>query len=345
MTKVASAKAYLSLRMLLFRRFWPGFVIASMVAVTAEFLSSHYDVPVMLMALLLGMILHFLVEDKQSACGTGVDFTSTIVLKVGIALMGARMSVDVLLVLTTSLITLIAGCVIITIGFGVLISYLLGRDWRFGILTGASVGICGASAAMAVAAVLPKNKNTDQNVIFTVLSVTILSTVAMILYPLLTEVLLLDDKDAGLFLGATIHDVAQVIGAGFSVSEEAGETATVVKLIRVAMLVPVIVVISTAIKLTTAKQKNKGKKPSIFPFFIVCFLVFALANSMQLIPATVLHKFESTSRWALIVAVAAVGIKTSLKGVMEIGGRAITLVVSETAFIAIIFYVGLMIIN
>ena len=345
MTKVARAKAYLSLRMLLFRRFWPSFVIASMVAVTAEFLSSYYDVPVMLMALLLGMSLHFLVEDKQSACGTGVDFTSTIVLKVGIALMGARMSVDVLSVLTTSLITLIAGCVIITTGFGVLISYLLGRGWRFGILTGASVGICGASAAMAVAAVLPKNKNTDQNVIFTVLSVTILSTVAMILYPLLTEVLLLDDKDAGLFLGATIHDVAQVIGAGFSVSEEAGETATVAKLIRVAMLVPVIVVLSTAIKLTTGKQKNKGEKPPIFPFFIVCFLVFALANSMQLIPATVLHNLESISRWALIVAVAAVGIKTSLKGVMKIGGRAITLVVSETAFIAIIFYVGLMIIN
>ena len=117
---------------------------------------------------------------------------------------------------------------------GGLLSDLFG--WRFALLTGGSVAICGASAAMAIAAVLPRNEHSESNLIFTVLGVTVLSTIAMIAYPMITTVTGLDPLASGVFLGGTIHDVAQVVGAGFSISDEVGETATLVKLMRVTML-------------------------------------------------------------------------------------------------------------
>lgn len=97
---------------------------------------------------------------------------------------------------------------------------------------------------MAIAAVLPKTDKSERNLAFTVLSVTLLSTVAMIAYPLLASWFHFDALESGVFLGGTIHDVAQVVGAGFSIIPEVGETATLVKLIRVSMLAPVVLIFS-----------------------------------------------------------------------------------------------------
>ena len=214
----------------------PGLAVAAVLAVAAQFLSDHYGAPAMLMALLLGIAFHFLAEEGRSA--PGVAFTSRTVLRIGVALLGARISVELLVGLGWSLIALTVLGVVLTIGFALLASKLLGRGWRFALLTGGSVAICGASAAMAIAAVLPRTERSERDLIFTVLAVTVLSTLAMIAYPIVADLAELDPVAAGVFLGATIHDVAQVVGAGFSISEEVGETATLVKLIRVTMLAP-----------------------------------------------------------------------------------------------------------
>ncbi|MCL4676291.1 MAG: putative sulfate exporter family transporter, partial [Pararhodobacter sp.] len=212
--------------------------------------------------------------------------------------------------------------------------------WRFGLLTGGSVAICGASAAMAISAVLPRNEHSERNLIFTVLSVTVLSTLAMIAYPILAAVLDLDATASGVFLGGTIHDVAQVVGAGFSVSDEVGEVATLVKLIRVTMLAPVVLIISLAIRWQVADQTPSGKKPPIIPFFVLAFLGFAALNSLGGVPAAASDLMASLSRWALLVSVAAVGMKTSLKRIFEVGRQAIILVVAETLFIASFVLIG-----
>ena len=220
-----------------------GIFLAVVVAVAAQFLSDHYGAPAMLMALLLGIALNFLSE--QGPCKPGIEFTARNVLRLGVALLGVRISTELLAGLSAGQIGLVIAAVALTIGIGVLAARLLGRGWRLGLLTGGSVAICGASAAMAISAVLPRNEHSERNLIFTVLSVTVLSTFAMISYPILVQRLGLSDHVAGLFLGATIHDVAQVVGAGFSLSENAGEVATLVKLIRVAMLAPVVLAIQS----------------------------------------------------------------------------------------------------
>ncbi|WP_127115877.1 YeiH family protein [Shimia sediminis] len=313
----------------------PGFLVSVIVAIAAKFLSEHYNAPAMLMALLLGIALHFLVEEKDNSCTAGVDFTARTVLRFGVVLLGARISVELMMGLGAELIAVVVTGVVLTILFGLLGAKILGRGWRFGLLTGGSVAICGASAAMAISAVLPKNEHSERNLIFTVLSVTILSTLAMIAYPMLTKAIEFSDKLSGVFIGGTIHDVAQVVGAGFSVSERTGEVATLVKLIRVAMLAPVVVIITLVLRQSSEAGRLQGKRPPILPLFVIGFLGFAGANSMGLIPETMLGLFSGLSRWALLVSIAAVGMKTSLKSVLEVGGQAIVLIIAETVFIAL----------
>ncbi len=320
-----------------------GFLVSAVVAAAAQFISEHYGAPAMLMALLLGIAFHFLAE--EGVCKPGIEFTARTVLRFGVALLGARISVELMIGLGPRLIAIVIAGVILTILFGLLGVKLLGRGWRLGLLTGGSVAICGASAAMAISAVLPKNEHSERNLIFTVLSVTVLSTIAMILYPILTETFEFSPEVSGVFLGGTIHDVAQVVGAGFSVSDEVGEVATLVKLIRVAMLAPVVLVISIAVRRFAENGEADGKRPPILPMFVIGFLIFATLNSLGLIPAVVVDAMSSLSRWALLISIAAVGMKTSLKRILDVGGQAIGLIVAETIFIAAFVLIGVAVLH
>lgn len=318
----------------------PGIAVSVVVAVCAQYLSEHYGAPAMLMALLLGIAFHFLTEGGR--CPAGINFTSRTVLRIGVALLGARVSIEMLIGLGPRLIILVVAGVILTILFGLLGARVLGRGWRFGLLTGGAVAICGASAAMAIASILPKNEHSERNLIFTVLSVTVLSTIAMIAYPIIAVWLDLNDQAAGVFLGGTIHDVAQVIGAGFSVSDQTGETAALVKLIRVTMLAPVVLFFALIIRAyADAEPERRGKRPPLIPFFVLMFLVFATINSCDLLPPLAQELFADISKWSLLVSISAVGMKTSLKAVFEVGGQAIILIVAQTVFIAGFILYGL----
>lgn len=309
-----------------------GVFAALIVACAARFLSEHYGAPAMLMALLLGIAFHFLHEDER--CRPGIEFTARTVLRFGVALLGLRISWQMLADLGAVSIFWIAFGVASTIAIGLAGAAVLRLGWRFGVLTGGSVAICGASAAMAIAAVLPRDDRSDTNLIFTVIGVTLLSTLAMILYPIVTQFTGMDSSQAGLFLGSTIHDVAQVVGAGYSVSDETGDVATVVKLLRVTLLAPVIFLISLAVA-RSGQTAGQGKRPPLMPMFVVGFFILAAVNSTVSLPHAMLAVASEVSRWMLLTAVAAVGMKTSLKQLIEVGGFAILLIVAETLYLAL----------
>lgn len=319
---------------------FPGIAVSILVAVTAQFLAEHYGAPAMLMALLMGLALNFLAEDGTRT-KAGVEYSARTVLRLGVALLGARISIDMLTDLGGMMILLVISGVVATILFGMVAARFFGRGWRMALLSGGAVAICGASAAMAIAAVLPKTVNSERNLAFTVMAVTVLSTVAMIAYPPLSSWFGFTPLESGVFLGGTIHDVAQVVGAGFSISPEVGETATVVKLIRVSMLAPVVLIFSLAIRAGKLDaDAPEGRRPPLLPSFVIWFLVLAGLNSLGVVPASVSYLAEQLSRWALLAAIAAVGIKTSLVRMMEVGGTAIGLVVVETIFLAVFVLAG-----
>ena len=117
---------------------------------------------------------------------------------------------------------MLAGAIFTTIILGVILARVFGLQKRFGALTGGSVAICGASAALAISSIMPNSEHKERDTLLTVIGVTAMSTIAMILYPIIVNYLEFDAHNAGVFLGGTIHDVAQVVGAGYSVSPETG---------------------------------------------------------------------------------------------------------------------------
>ncbi|MEM9097526.1 MAG: putative sulfate exporter family transporter [Pseudomonadota bacterium] len=311
-----------------------GLLIAVLIALAAKFISEHYGAPAMLMALLFGIALNFL--SKEGPAKEGIAFASSFVLRAGVALLGARVSVDMAASLGWATVLMVMGSVLATILFGLAIGRFLGHGPRFAFLSAGSVAICGASAAIAISAILPRDERTQERLIFTVAGVTVLSTIAMIIYPIFATMLGLSEDQAGVFLGSTIHDVAQVVGAGFSVSESTGETATVVKLIRVSMLAPVIFCAVLVIRWLNLSTGDQTGRPPLVPWFVAGFVLLAAVNSMGWLPILVADALTEASRWALLTAIAAVGVRTSLEEVFQVGGRAIALLVLETLFLALL---------
>ncbi len=320
----------------------PGFLLSALVALAGQFIAEHYGAPAMLMALLFGIALNFL--SLEGRCVPGISFTARQVLRFGIALLGMRISFDLAASLGLPAVLLIVTSTAATIAFGLIAAPFFGHRYRFAFLSSGSVAICGASAAMAISAILPQDERSEERLVFTVVGVTLLSTVAMIVYPILMAMMGLEDREAGIFIGATIHDVAQVVGAGFSISDQAGEMATVTKLLRVAMLAPVVLIGSLILRRTqrlSEGESQQQKRPPLLPTFVVAFVVLAVINSFHLIPAAVSEASSSVSRWALLTAIAAVGMKTSLRDIAKVGAPAIALLVLETLFIAGFIALGL----
>lgn len=318
-----------------FKDLFPGVMAAGLVALAAQFIAEHHNAPAMLMALLFGIAMNFLSETEKTAPGIG--FSSRTILRLGVAILGARISADLVIGLGWSILTLIIAGVLLTIGVGLLAARAVGKTGAFGLLTGGAVAICGASAAMAISAALPQTKDSERDLLFTVFSVTALSTLAMILYPVLVAWLAFDDRTSGIFLGATIHDVAQVVGAGFTISDETGDIATLVKLIRVCLLAPVVIGISIAFR---AQGVSRSDAP-IVPGFVLGFALLATVNSLGLLPVLVQEVLGEISRWALLTAIAAVGMKTSIGKLVTVGWRSMGMVVGETVFLALIILLAL----
>ena len=315
-----------------FTELFPGIAVAILIALAAEFLSNNYQVPAMLMALLLGMTLHFLGEEGK--CVKGLTFSNQTILRLGIILLGARISIDLILSLDFNVILIITSAVILTILFSILCLKIFKFDWRFGVLLGGSVAICGASAAMAIAAVLPKNNKSQERLTFVVLGVTVLSTISMIIYPLIANWLSMNEKQAGIFFGATIHDVAQVVGAGFSISDLTGETSTIIKLYRVTLLFPTVLIISLFIRISQNDKITPVKTPLI-PMFVILFISFAIINSLGLIPESIKLFLTNFSKWCLLIAIAAVGAKTRLQSLKIIGLTPTFLIILISLFLMI----------
>ena len=308
---------------------WPGLAAAGIVALAAQFLSDHYGAPAMLMALLLGVGLNPLSEAPRFAPGIAAGARE--VLRLGVALLGLRIGWDLAASLGAGILALIVAGVAVTIAAGLALGRLFGFRMRFSFLSGGAVAICGVSAAMAISAILPRDERSDERLAFTVVSVTVLSTVAMVAYPILAPAAGLDDRATGVFLGATIHDVAQVVGAGFSVSETTGETATLVKLVRVTLLAPVVLIAGVILR----RGGGGGARPPLVPGFVAAFLLLAALNSLGVVPDPVTALADDVSRWALLTAVAAVGMKTSLTQLAHVGPAAVALVTAETLILAV----------
>lgn len=311
----------------------PGIASTLIVALAATYLSDHYHAPPVIFALLLGMALNQLSSEARYT--PGINVSARTLLRISVALLGLRITFGQVGELGWSTAAMVMVTVPLTIGFGWVAAKTMKLDGRYGVLSGAAVGICGASAAMAIAVAWPR-KDSERDTVVVIACITTFSTIAMVLYPALVSHLHLDPVQTGRFLGGSIHDVAQVVAAGYASSPQAGDSATIVKLMRVAMLLPVVLVITLAAARGADKNETSLKKVALLPGFLIAFVVLAALNGFSLVAKPIASVLTEASKWLLVTSVAALGMKTSLREMMAVGTTAIALIAAETIFLGLI---------
>ena len=299
----------------------PGFFLVSTVTFFAFFISSRFNFPIMLLALLIGMIFNFI--GKKKLFKAGVDFSANQVLRFGVALLGFRLSIQHVFDLGYFPVSFTIILVFFTFFAGIGISYLFKNKLAIGCLIGGSVAVCGASAALAVSTVIPKKKVEEKDILFVILGVTILSTVAMVIYPLISKIFEMPDIVSGFLMGSTIHDVAQVVGAGYSISNEAGIVATFVKMIRVATL-PFIVILTSYMFSKSEKGKLK------LPWFLMVFIIAAFVTNIFQFSAKTSYFLQQSPTFFLVLAISALGIKTNITELFKVKLSYIIIIIVTT---------------
>ena len=304
--------------------YWPGLFLTATAALAAAWLSEHYGAPVMLMGLLIGLAFNFANADTRLHPGLG--FASRTLLRWGIVLAGAQITFGQIGSLGLTGFAAIVGIMLSVMAAGYGAARFLRLGTGFGILAGGAVAICGASAALALSSLLGEKRSSQAQLTLVLVTVAAASAFAMSTYPILAQALGLSDRQAGFMIGASIHDVAQALGAGYSISPEAGETATIVKLTRVTLLAPLLFILS----LTLFRPEGGGKVSVNIPWFVVGFLSLAAANSFLPVPPEATHWAGKATSALLLLAVVATGIRSPMQMLLNQGWRSAIPVLAAT---------------
>lgn len=329
----------------------PGIALAAAVALAgyaaAQWVAPAVPIPAMLLALCLGIALNPAVGFLSAE--PGLAFCMRSVLRWAVALLGLRIGLSDIFDIGIGNALLVVVAMAITIASGFALARWNRFPPGFGALAGVATGVCGASAALAVSSVIPDYKGKKEDLAFVIVSVNALATVAMLVYPPLCTLLGFDAQQTGVLLGGTIHDVAQVAAAGYAVSTDAGNSAVIVKLFRVFLLLPVVLIVQ--LHFSRLGMRSGDARVQV-PVFAIAFLVLCVINSaVPFAPALMPHYAPvrsillEASTWGLLLAVAALGLCTSTRAIVALGWRPLGLVVGATLVILVIVAGGSMVIQ
>jgi uncharacterized integral membrane protein (TIGR00698 family) len=301
-----------------------------------------YKLPAIVIALIVGIALNGLAT--RPAIEPGLTWCVKKLLRVAIGLLGVRIALSDIIGLGLSTALLVIAAMALTLASGVWFARFFRVGEGYGALAGAATAVCGASATLATASVVPHYPQKGADVAFTVVAANAVSTLVMVAYPPICVLLGLDPQSTGVMLGATIHDMAQVVGAGYAVSEPVGNTAVIVKLFRVFLLLPAVLSVGWWF---THEGKEHGEAKVPIPVFALGFLGLCVLNSIvPFIPglapafAPVKAALIEASTWGLLVAIAALGLGTSLTSLLRIGWRHIAVFTGTTCVILTIVLAG-----
>ena len=301
----------------------PGLLISLCIAYVARFIESILPIHMVgasVIALFIGMIINSFFKPVYLV--PGLKFTSKKILKFAIILLGASLSVNVILNVGKLSIMVMIFTLFTCFGGGYFIGKALGLNWKLSNLISAGTGICGGSAIAAIAPVIDAE---DSDIAYA-MSATFLFDMAMIiLFPIMGRMLGLSDMAYGLWAGTAVNDTSSVVAAGYAYTEAAGDFATMVKLTRTLSIIPTVLVFAF-INLRLKKKNNvnieSGSKVNIwglFPWFIVGFVALAVINSLGFIPSEVSSAAKDISKFLMIAALAAIGLGTSFKDMKKSG--------------------------
>ncbi len=306
----------------------PGVAMALVIAAVARFIEGLLPIHIIgaaVIAMFIGMGINALWLPTK-AFKPGLTFTSKKLLKFAIILLGASLSIGVILNVGKLSLLVMLFTLLTCFGGGYFIGKALGLNWKLSNLISAGTGICGGSAIAAIAPTIDA-KDTD---IAYAMSATFLFDMAMIiLFPIMGRAMGLTDMAYGLWAGTAVNDTSSVVAAGFAFSEAAGDFATMVKLTRTLSIIPTVLVfalINVRIKRrealaagSSAEIKANVSIKKLFPWFILGFLAMSAIKSVRLIPDSVSDILKDVSKFLMVAALAAIGLNTSFKEMSKSG--------------------------
>jgi uncharacterized integral membrane protein (TIGR00698 family) len=319
------------------RDYLPGLTVAGLATLAAGSLSQRYGAPLTLMSLLIGLALNFLSVDRRLT--PGLTLAARELLRWAIVLVGARITFAQIAALGPEALGMVVLTVIVTISVGVLAARALGFSSAYGVLSGGAVAICGGSAALALSATLGERRVRQAELTLVLVGISAMSSLALVLYPPVAHALGFSDAQAGYFLGGSVHDVAQALGSGYAYSPAAGETATIVKLARVALLAPVLAVIALLFPSQLEITGGKRAAPAV-PWFVVGFFLVVGVNSSGIIPLPVSQAAADAAAVMLAISVAATAIRSPLSEIMKTGPKPLIVIAAATlaSFVLALLY-------
>lgn len=306
-----------------FNKMAPGVLLSASVAVIAMFLSSLIPGDIIgatVMALLVGMALNPLFN-KYEQFNSGVSYTGKMILRLGIILMGVNMNFsEVLSVGRYSLFVMIF-TMGTAFGAGNLIGKIFKMNWKLTNLLSVSTAICGGSA---VAAVGPVIKAKGEDIAYAISSTFIFDVLTVVVIPWIGMALGMSEMGYGLWVGTAVNDTSSVVAAGYAFSEFAGNTAVIVKLTRTLFIIPIVLIYSVITERIESKSiAGQGHTSvnikKIFPYFIIMFLAVVLLRSTGIIPEALVPGLSTTSKFCMVMALSAIGLKTSYGDIKNIG--------------------------
>jgi uncharacterized integral membrane protein (TIGR00698 family) len=318
------------------REILPGLLLNSIVAGAAfsiRMLPGMATFSPMILSIVIGIAFHNIVGTAAWA-KQGVTFSLRRVLRIAIILLGLQLTANQVIEIGGRGLGIIAATVFATFAFTVWMGKLLGVEPKLAQLIAAGTSICGASAVMATNTVTDAH---DEDVAYAVACVTIFGSVAMFVYPLLPGLLHLDPHAFGLWTGASIHEIAQVVAAAFQDGQKAGEFGTIAKLSRVMLLAPIVIAMGLAaardVKKTKSDTTPSSARPPM-PWFVLGFVALVGVNSMVTIPGDAKAWIVAATTFLLSVALAAMGLETDISKLAAKGFRPALLGAFAFLFIA-----------
>lgn len=303
----------------------PGLLLSVGVALLAIFTSRLLPgnaIGATVMALLIGMLFNP-VLNKFEQVQPGVDYTGKMILRIGIILMGVNLNFQEVVNVGSYALFVMLFTMTSAVLFSNILGKMFGINWKLTNLLAVSTAICGGSAVAAVGPVIDAD---NEDITYAISATFIFDIITVVLFPIIGMAIGMSNFGYGTWIGTAVNDTSSVVAAGYAFSEIAGNTALIVKLTRTLFIIPAVLIFSFVNERVEARAQTGGDRPpiqfkKIFPFFIIFFLVVVALRSFGIIPEAMVPPIANTSRFAMVMALSAIGMKTSFGDLKEIGPK------------------------
>ncbi len=297
-----------------------GISLTVLIAILSVFLSMFIPIGAVTLGIIFGVTIGNIFKLNQSF-SSGIKFSEKNILSFAIILMGVNLNFGIIHELGFKSVIIIVVSIGFTIFTAVILSKILKLKPRLGLLIGIGNGICGSSAIAATEQIIGAE---EDEVGLSIAIVNFLGTIGIFLIPFIAKIILnFSDLNSAFLIGDTLQAIGQVVASGFSINNEVGDTATIIKMLRILMLTPVVLSLVVIFHQRRKNIRTNSLQKKSFPFFIIGFILMSLIPSFHLLSKNWIYVVGKTSHYLLVIAMVGIGLKVSFSSILKNGKKAL----------------------